>query len=130
MANLIRYYLLLFLLLLVLLLLLLCYANTIVGKNLRPKCSPNFWQIHLLASLPALVDVLPIRRSFFISMYIFAASESGKGDGSVGISAPFCSRSSATGNGFRGIGLEGRGGVVADICPDGTRMLDEDSDGE
>lgn len=85
-----------------------------VGRGMR--LSP-------LASMPALDSVLPKRCSFLSSRYILAWSESGNGEGSDGMSAPFCRRTSAKGNGFRGRGLEGRGGAVTEE-PEVALMLD------
>ena len=68
-----------------------------------------------LPSLPALLREMPFFRSFLNSRYIFAPCESGNGeDAGSGTSAPFWRSTSATGKGFRGIGLDGLGGVVAE----------------
>ena len=64
-----------------------------------PKCRPVFWSI-------------------LNSTYCCAARDNGMGAGCVGISAPFCNRSSATGNGFRsGVGVVGRGVCIVGLRP-------------
>lgn len=100
------------------------------GDGPLPKPKPvdgSAVRVSPLESLPALERLMPFLRSFLSSRYILAPSESGKGeDAGSGTSAPFCRSISATGKGFRGRGVDGLGGVVADSCPDGTRMLDAD----
>lgn len=59
-------------------------------------------------SLAAPLCGLPSRCSFLNSMYCLAAVDNGNGDVSVGTSAPFCRRSSATANGFLCDGEVGR----------------------
>merc|ERR1711939_1294689 len=90
----------------------LCRLSSFSLRSLPPPTM--FGSTLRLSPFPSLGPAwgaLPSRWSFLNSRYIFAASERGKGDGSAGISAPFWSRTSATGKGFLA-GEAGRGGVA------------------